>query len=463
MGTHQSRAMRCLLTVAVLLACQAKAQRHPASEFLLPEREPDDVFYRVSPEDLSGEHGHLIRSRPANPTAGLEHAERSELLIYQSAKNDGKDTARAVSGIVAIPKGPTPRGGWPIVSWAHGTVGSADRCAPSMDSDLLGLPELHRKINRAPHVMLNAFLKAGWAVVMTDYEGLGTAGPHPYLNGPSEGRGVLDIVRATHEYGATHGIEFSEKFAVVGHSQGGHAALWAAHLQEGANKWIPEKLVGVAAIAPAPNPYFLQFLPSNAAQDPTKEPSLPFLPLAILGAQRGDPDISLTNILTPEGLNVFKSSVDSYCRVELSGSELWGKNPDSLFNKPFPNLIPPILPWPKLGAQLNEMDPNQKVDVPIRISQASEDERVPVTATRPLVAQLENKNGKSSVCYKEYGKLPTPKHEGYIDVHFQTITADTKAMVDWLRIKFDGKGQEDCPDMSSVNTNQSRPGLVSLR
>ena len=55
---------------------------------------------------------------------------------------------------------------------------------------------VHRKINAAPHRLLNEFLNRGWVVVMTDYEGLGTRGPHPYLFGTSEARGVLDIVRA---------------------------------------------------------------------------------------------------------------------------------------------------------------------------------------------------------------------------------------------------------------------------
>ena len=46
---------------------------------------------------------------------------------------------------------------------------------------------------------LGAYLKAGYAVAETDYEGLGTPGVHPYLIGSSEGRSVLDIVRAARE------------------------------------------------------------------------------------------------------------------------------------------------------------------------------------------------------------------------------------------------------------------------
>ena len=43
---------------------------------------------------------------------------------------------------------------------------------------------------------LQRWIKAGYAVVRTDYDGLGTPGVHQYLVGTSEGRSVLDAVRA---------------------------------------------------------------------------------------------------------------------------------------------------------------------------------------------------------------------------------------------------------------------------
>ena len=151
---------------------------------LLPDTEPADPFYRVGATDLVGEHGDVIRVRPMSGPAGLESAAASELVIYQSTRvSDGAPIA--VSGIIALPRGNPPTGGWPVVSWSHGTVGVADRGAPSLDSDELadiGDPTdppmtVHRKINAAPHGLLNEFLDRGWAVVMTDYEGLGTRGP----------------------------------------------------------------------------------------------------------------------------------------------------------------------------------------------------------------------------------------------------------------------------------------------
>ena len=123
-----------------------------------------------------------------------------------------------------------------MVSWAHGTTGIADKTAPTR---LAGASEYIRKS------LLEAWIRKGYAVVRTDYEGLGTPGVHPYLIGRSEGRSVLDIVRAARELDD----DVSGRLAISGHSQGGHAALFAAAL---APRWTPElKLRGTAPFAPA--------------------------------------------------------------------------------------------------------------------------------------------------------------------------------------------------------------------
>jgi pimeloyl-ACP methyl ester carboxylesterase len=93
---------------------------------------------------------------------------------------------------------------------------------------------------------LRPLIERGYAVAATDYPGLGTPGPHPYLIGESEGRAVLDSVRAAR---SLPGVGGGRDFAVWGHSQGGQAALYAGLLAE---TYAPElHLVGVAAAAPA--------------------------------------------------------------------------------------------------------------------------------------------------------------------------------------------------------------------
>ena len=91
---------------------------------------------------------------------------------------------------------------------------------------------------------LNAWLAAGYAVMRTDYQGLGTPGVHPYLVGESEGRSVLDIIRAARDLDSSIG----KRFLIAGHSQGGQAALFAAGE---ANSWTPDlKLRGDRLLRP---------------------------------------------------------------------------------------------------------------------------------------------------------------------------------------------------------------------
>jgi acetyl esterase/lipase len=138
-----------------------------------------------------------------------------------------------VSGVVIVPAEPPSKTGRPIIAWAHPTTGLVPACAPSLARVFFeSIPGLHE------------MLQQGYIVAATDYPDLGTSGPHPYLVGLSEGRAVLDSVRAARSMTGS-----GSTFAVWGHSQGGHAALYAGIL---AANYTPElKLVGVAAAAPA--------------------------------------------------------------------------------------------------------------------------------------------------------------------------------------------------------------------
>ncbi len=161
-------------------------------------------------------------------------------VLYLSTGLDGRLVP--VSGLVLAPRGPVPPGGRPVVAWAHPTTGVATGCAPS----LLGRHFFEGTLGIPGSISgLSALLAAGFAIAATDYPGLGTPGPHPYLVGESEGRAVLDSVRAARgllQVGA------GNRFAVWGNSQGGQAALFAGQL---AAAYAPElSLLGVAAAAP---------------------------------------------------------------------------------------------------------------------------------------------------------------------------------------------------------------------
>ena len=121
--------------------------------------------------------------RPAIPS--VDAAQRS-VFLYHSTDVSGHDVA--VSGQLVVPRGTPPVGGWPVVSWAHGTSGIADRCTPSQ----------HDFWDRENAQEVRTFVDAGYAVAATDYPGLGTPGIHPYLVGADEGNAVVDVVTAAH-------------------------------------------------------------------------------------------------------------------------------------------------------------------------------------------------------------------------------------------------------------------------
>ena len=141
---------------------------------------------------------------------------------------------RAVTGMVISPIKVTNGRQRRVIAWTHGLIGIAKRCAPSIgDQNFTAIPDLKEAIAR------------GYTVVAPDYPGLGSDFVHPVLVGVSEGRSVLDAIRAARGIPAANA---GMRFAVWGESQGGHAALWTGQI---AAKYAPElQLVGIAAIVP---------------------------------------------------------------------------------------------------------------------------------------------------------------------------------------------------------------------
>jgi Secretory lipase len=374
-----------------------------------------DDFY-VPPSSLAGEHGDVIWSRPLEGVAALKAAARNELVLYCS--RSVQDRPIAVSGIVALPEKGPPPGGYPVISWAHGTVGLGGGCAPSRDSEEMRDRLLvHHLINQAPHVMLDAFLERGWAVAMTDYEGMGTPGPHPYLVGDSEGRGVLDIVRAARQlFPAVSG-----PLAIVGHSQGGQAALFAAHLAE---SWTPElDLRGVGAMAPASHVRDVVLLGSQIA---VPLPGYAFTALFLTGAMAAAPGaINAERVLSDEASERFLAGSD-LCRVELSEEASMG---GLLGTEQFRGdiLRTPNADQQRFLAELDRMNPALPIPVPIRIAQAAEDPRTPIADTTRLVAELVALC--NDVTYRVHLEVEDPPEIG---PHFGTIDTDTAEMTDWL-------------------------------
>lgn len=232
----RSRLLGALTTAAAttVLAVSGLAPAEASS----PEP-PRPAFYQT-PAALPSANGALIRQErltyfldAANFAGTVADSRR---LLYKSTNRAGR--AVAVSGLVIVPKAAwTGRGPRPLVSVAAGTQGMADRCAPSR---AFGEHFEYEAISILP------LLAQGYAVTMTDYEGLGTEGLHTYMDRVAQGHAVLDGVRAAQQVGIG-GITAESPVGVQGYSQGGGAAASAAEL---APTHAPElKLKGVVASA----------------------------------------------------------------------------------------------------------------------------------------------------------------------------------------------------------------------
>lgn len=234
-------------------------------------------FYRwTSP--LPRMPGVMLRTEPLERAMWVPETGEGQRILYSST--DGMEGKRriAVSGALFVPQGKPPAGGWPVVAWGHGTVGIADACAPSW-------------AGRSWRDMryLSTWLRQGFAVVATDYQGLGTPGPHPYLATRPVGYSLIDSARAAIRMRR----DLSNRILFVGQSQGGAAVLAAAGL---APSYAPDlHVIGTVAtgtgvlggIAPPP-------APGNPEVDATSAYGL-YLAIALAAF---DPDVRVEDVVS---------------------------------------------------------------------------------------------------------------------------------------------------------------------
>ena len=162
---------QALLAEALVALCCLTALAASIAAYAEPE------FYQASEQVIPGRPGTLIRQEPMR---GAPLGAKAYRVLYRSTGLKGEPIA--VSGVVIVPQGSAPAGGRPIVAWAHPTTGIVPRCAPSLA--IFGFQQIQG---------LREMVRRGYLVTATDYPGLGTPGPHPYVVGRSEGRAVLEF------------------------------------------------------------------------------------------------------------------------------------------------------------------------------------------------------------------------------------------------------------------------------
>ncbi|CAE6864835.1 hypothetical protein R69746_08027 [Paraburkholderia aspalathi] len=236
--------------------------------------------------------GQMLRTEQLTPDQSLAKAGRNIRLLYTSTDGNDNRTPIVVSGALFVPKGIAPQGGWPVMAWAHGTVGSADVCAPS----LAGRRERDVRY-------LNYWLGQGYAIVATDYQGLGTPGLHPQGLTRPLAYSVLDSIRAV-----TRGsFDLSARVVVFGHSQGGRAAFATAVY---AKTYAPElNIVGVVSTG---TPYAAVDLHAgNVEQENANKSVVPTFAYAMLHLSTAallDPSFVPADYLNDRAMPAFATS-----------------------------------------------------------------------------------------------------------------------------------------------------------
>jgi pimeloyl-ACP methyl ester carboxylesterase len=371
------------LLALVLLACLILAGPAPAGQSKGPS---GNAFYDP-PKKLPVSHGKLIWQRKAKGLATIDGAASNTLVLYTSKSPRGKTVA--VSGSVSIPKGKPPKAGWPVISYGHGTTGNADSCAPTRVSKKSPVADYVDYIDP----QLEDWIDAGYVVVRSDYQGLGTPGPHPYLVGSAAGRSMLDIVSAAEQ--VEHRI--GDRYLVAGHSQGGHAALFAAG--EAASYLKKFDLRG--AVSYAPGSHILEqakLLPAF-----TQPSALSALAALIIdGAATESKQIKVPQLLTEEPLALFPQ-VGKKCLLQL------GK-PDSFGGIAPADLLQDEADTGPLYDVLADENPDVKTKAPILLAQGTDDATAYKTFTDQLADELEGAG--DDVDYRVYDGVDhggTPK------------------------------------------------------
>ncbi|QEU92600.1 lipase family protein [Streptomyces kanamyceticus] len=225
--------------------------------------------------------GDLVSSEPSSfhPLPGQPTNTKAWKINYRSSTAKGEPNT--VSGTVIVPqdgrKGPRP-----LITYAVGTVGVGDHCAPSA-----GFP----KGTTLEANLIQQLTLRGWAVAVTDYEGLGTPGDHTYTVGRAEGQAVLDAARAAIRLPQA-GLGKDTPVGIMGYSQGGQASSWAAELHD---SYAPDLDVKGTATGGVPG----DLEKVAAFNDGSYGSGLIFM--AAIGQNAAFPELNLESYLNPAG------------------------------------------------------------------------------------------------------------------------------------------------------------------
>jgi hypothetical protein len=376
---------------------QAPGATYPdGSGYPLPPN--DDAFYTPPNPIPDVTPGTILRSRPVVVRGlGLPIPVRTYEVLYRSTDTQGRpDAVSGTVGVLADGRSDVAR---PLVVYDIGTHGLGPTCAPSYLLRLGMDPE---------EPLMAAAIARGYAVMVTDYEGLGTPGPHTYTSGPTTGHAVLDGARA-----ALHlpdlGLSPKAKTAIWGYSEGGFASDWAAEL---AASYAPDvNLVGTAAGGvPANLEHVARMLDGTYGSG--------LLLAAAVGLNRAYPQLKLDQIFNAAG-KAAAADIASQCVEQFAAKYAFKKLAD------YSN-VPDPLGLPQVRAVLDANMLGRRIpSAPMHIYHATSDELLPLADVQGLVAD-----------YCRRG-LAVDYHE-YPGEHLFVAGSGAFDALDWIAARFNG-------------------------
>lgn len=360
--------------------------------------------------------------------------------------SDMADKPTIVTGLVIAPVGPAPEGGRPVMSWAHGTTGTAQSCGPSQVVDPAAplneyfLPTGNSWTDYGVPAVAE-FIAAGYVVVATDFQGLGGGGRHQYALAETQARDSIDAIRAA---GAMKETGAGLKAVIYGWSQGAAAAITAASMPDYITRkgtaFDGVKLIGAVAMAPE---YARALAPPQALTDESAAAMMAgaakafsnsvnnfnHFAMTLWAEQAAYPDrLKLTDVFTEDGAKFVDEIMSNKCVHAASDSITYS------YGDQFASLLRPDPVNARLWAQtlIDSAGPDVKPTAPVIIFWGTKDVVVP-----PPMHKLY----RERMCQMG-GNVARVQLKGDL-THFATPAASQPIYLPWIADRLAGKPAPD--------------------
>lgn len=292
-----------------------------------------EFYSALPPVSEQAKLGSLVKSEPIKTSFPGVQAWK---IAYISSDVNNKKTM--ATGILVAPlKNSESLQGRPVMAWAHGTTGTAQNCGPSQILDPAQPLNQYFLMNGNSWTdfglpAMDAFIKAGYVIVATDYQGLGGGGKHQYTVAATQAHDVINSIRAATEIKEA---KAGNKAIVYGWSQGGGTTLAAAGMEDylkikdSVNDQI--RILGFVAMAPYDTAVTFPtdikteqeattYLKNIANMFSANVFNFTHYAQNLWGTAAAFPELNLSDMLTEDGVKVVNTLMERKCMHAASDS-----------------------------------------------------------------------------------------------------------------------------------------------